>query len=396
MKSWYKKEHILVEYKGEHRPLPINMDILPQYWQEMFLKIIDYKEPDIRLLEGKDICIDIDGAIWVSPNKYCLDHHEPSEITAIMQRLVRWPKFVECFQHPRFAAGKLYRRLKQLFEGVRYETLPIRSKVLYFSDSRATGNFYHWTIESLSRLLLVEPFAKDSYLMLTEKQIKCDYIIASLKRLGIAEERLIPIRKGVRYIVSNLQVVTCSMYATGACSSSGVSLIQDKLSIITQKKPEVSLYIARKPTLGRSIVNQKEFIEVLKRYNIQTIYAEDYSFEEITALLANTKLLIGVYSAALTHVVFMPKGGHVIELASTKFIDFTPSYWDGKYSSVYAGYYYYSLSTACSLNYHLVPCTQKNETDYVLNADIYVDINILKESLKLFTNVENKTNLISK
>jgi len=388
MKSWYNKERYLSKYKAVHRKLPINFDILPEYWKDIFLKINDYKEPDIRLLEGMDVITDIDGVIWLSPNRYCLDHHEYSEIQAIMQRIVRWPNYTEFFSKPRFAAGKLYRRVKQIFDGVKYESLLTQSNVLYFSDSRATGNFYHWMIESLSRLLLVEPFVKESYLMLTEKQMNCDYVIGSLKYLGFREERLILIKKGIRYRVNNLQVVTCSMFATGACSSNGVSLIQDKFCLITQEKAEISLYIARKPELGRSIVNQNEFIEVLKDYNIKTIYAEDYSFEEITALLSKTKLLIAVYSAALTHAIFMPKGGHIIELASTKFIEFTPSYWDRKYLSVYAGYYYYSLSTACGLGYHLVPCTQKNENEYVLSADIYVDIDILENSLNIISNIK--------
>ena len=88
MKPWYNKERSVVEYKAVNRELPINIDILPEYWKNIFLKINDFKEPDIRLLEGKDVSIDIDGVIWLSSNRYRLDHHEYSEIKAIMQRLV--------------------------------------------------------------------------------------------------------------------------------------------------------------------------------------------------------------------------------------------------------------------------------------------------------------------
>lgn len=380
LKPWYETEQLLVDAKTVHRQPPANLEFLSAYWKDIFSKIADQDEPAIRLLEGEDVEIDIDGVIWTSPTEFHLGHHEYSEERVARQRRVHWPSCHEWFTHPRVAVRGLDRWINQAIHGVKRESLPSGCRAVYFSDNRAQGNFYHWMVDALGRLLIAEPWLKESYLLLSAEQMRREYVLESLARLGFRKDHLIPIKKGVRYRASNLQVVTCSIFATGACSSEGVGLVQRRLSI-TKNKPGISLYLARKPSLGRAIANQDEFMDTLRRFGVEAIYAEDIPFDKLTELLGETKILIGVYSAALTHAIFLPGDSHVVELASNKFLTSTPTYWGNRYPSKFAGDYYYSLSTACGLNYHLIPCSQKNENDYVLNANIYVDIELLSQTL---------------
>ena len=141
--------------------------------------------------------------------------------------------------------------------------------------------------------------------------------------------------------------------------------------------------MARKPSQGRRIVNEIEFMKVLKKYGVQLIYAEDVPFEKLVELLGKAILVMGVYGAALTHMIFLPSNSHIIELAPTKFIGPTPSYWGDNYHSKYAGDYYYSLAEACGLNYHLIPCDQQDEDGYLLSSDIVVNLDLLTKTLSL-------------
>src|SRR4030065_431387 len=101
MKPWYEREQLLVDAKTVHRQPPANMEFLSDYWKEMFSKIADQEEPAIRLLEGADIEIDIDGVIWTSSTEFHLDHNEYSEERVTRQRRVHWPTRKEWLAHPR-------------------------------------------------------------------------------------------------------------------------------------------------------------------------------------------------------------------------------------------------------------------------------------------------------
>ena len=379
---WYRAGRIISNARIVHRPLPANISLLPVFWQQIFNEIATQQESSICLLEGVDIEIDIDGVVWTSPTRFCLDHHEFSEKRVVEQRLVHWPLLAEWFAHPRVAARCFNTWLEQAVHGVKRENLPHNCRMLYFSDNRAQGNFYHWIVDSLSRLLVAEPWIKESYLLLSENQIRCKYITDSLAILGFGRDRLIPLKKGVRYKSKNIQIITCSIFATGACSSEGISLVKERLAVVNNK-PEALLYLARKQNAGRAIANQDEFINAIKYYGFKTIYAEDIEFENLVEILGKTKILIGVYGAAMTHAIFLPRNGHVIELAPNKFITQTPNYWGDKYASKYSGDYYYSLSVASHLNYHLIPCSQKNKHIYASNAEINVDIDMLTQTLSL-------------
>jgi hypothetical protein len=380
MNSWYNNDRLLVEERLVHRQLPANIDLLSDYWKEIFSKILIQKEPAIHLLDGEDVSIDVDGAIWMANKSLHLGHHEYSESRVVRQRLnLTRPTAKEWIDHPRMSAGAFYRSIKQKCKRIEYKNLPTSSKILYFSDNRAQSNFYHWIVESLSRLLLAEPWIKDSLLLLEENQFNYKYIKSSLEMLGFSCERVIQIKRGVRYKSKNLQVVTCSMFATGACSTAGVGAIRERLAMLDL--PLNAIYLARKPALGRRIVNEILFMEILTRYGVQTIYAEDVSFDKLVAILGKTKLLISVYGAALTHAVFLPEKSHVVELAGHGFIGPTPSYWGSNYPSPYAGDYYYSLSSASNLNYHLIPCEQKFNGEYMLNSDVVVNLDLLNRVL---------------
>lgn len=384
MNSWYNNDRLLIEERLVHRQLPANIDLLSDYWKEIFSKILIQKEPAIHLLDGEDVSIDVDGAVWMANKSLHLGHHEYSESRVVRQRLnLTRPTTKEWIDHPRMSAGAFYRSIKQKCKRIEYKSLPTSSKILYFSDNRAQSNFYHWFVDSIVRLLIAEPWVKDSFILVSINQLKIAYVLESLEKLGFPKDRLIPLEKEVRYKVKNIQVVSTSILATGACSTEGVRLLQERLAI--HSHPEYKIYLARKPALGRRVVNETEFLKVLKRFGIQLIYAEDLPFKGLIEILGKSKLIVGVYGAALSHIIFLPKDSHLVELAPVKFITSTPSYWNGNYHAQYSGDYFYSLSASCGINYHLVPCKQHDENAYILNSDLFVDLDMLTKTLSSIT-----------
>jgi hypothetical protein len=215
-------------------------------------------------------------------------------------------------------------------------------------------------------------------ILLSEKQINCDYVIESLEAIGIGLDRLVPMVPSELYRIKNFQYVTGAIFSTGACSSPGIKILRNRLVI--EGELNNSIYLARRSSLGRRIINETIFLETLSKFGIQTIYPEDYTLMELRVMLGSTKLIIAVYGAALAHLIFLPTGSCVIEIAPENFITKTPAYWGGNYQAKYAGDYYYSLASASNLNYCIIPSKSKKGISAV-DSDIEIDVSLLTKTL---------------
>ena len=379
--SWAFNKTLLKSGAKSIRRLPSNIDFLPQYWQEMFQRIRIQQEPPIWMLEGDSLTINLDGAIWDERGNLHLSHHEYSESRVIADRLNLKPIFSEWATRPKFAAGKLLRHFKNKQINTLTKQLPGDLNALYFSDNRAQSNFYHWFVDAMVRLLVAGPLIRDSLLLLSESQMGSRYVMESLKMIGFSKDQLVQMTSQCSYRTENLRLITGAIYATGACSTSGIRMLRQQFLVSGVAKHRI--YLARKASLGRRIENEAGFSEILKKFGIRTIYPEDMALPELIELLGKTELLIGVYGAALTHVIFLPKNSAIFEVAPSQFISHTPEYWGKNYPARYSGDYFYSLSEASEINYYLIPCKRTDENVYLLNANLIVDLDILLKTLVL-------------
>ncbi len=384
--SWVESESVLLEENIVNRKLPANIHLLSKYWQEIFNQITIQKQVMVRLMEGGPVEIDTDAIMWTASNRYHLEHHEWSEIRMLTQKVMRWPTPKEIFTRPRGEVKRTLKYLKHRIQKQTTEIVPDDRPALLFWDNRCTSNVFHWFVDALARLSLFDVSVKKSYLLVPEQALKRDYVLQTLNSFGFSLEDLIILKTGVRYRLSRVQAITPAIYSTGGCCQLLVQSVQKKLIIKDFDCTEL-VYLARKPELGRKIVNNDEVDVLLSQYGFQKIYPEDYSFRDLLLLLGKTKVMVSIYSASLGHSILMPSGGSVIEIAAEDFIGQTPLYWEDKYPSQISGDYYYSLSVACGLHYYLVPCKKENPDAWTLIADIHVDLNLARQTIDLALSV---------
>lgn len=67
----------------------------------------------------------------------------------------------------------------------------------------------------------------------------------------------------------------------------------------------------------RTILNEEEFVERLKAYNIESIYLEEYSLEEKVKLFNSASMVISTHSSALTCILFCSSDVKVVEILNT-------------------------------------------------------------------------------
>jgi hypothetical protein len=383
-KTWPVTSKVLQESASVKRPLPSNIHLLSAYWLDVFKEICKQNQTKVRLLEGRFIGVDTNAVLWESSIKCCLSHHEFSEIRMLNSGVMRCPKISEFLSHPRSQLNKLIKHIIFRFQTKTLNLLPTDRPLLIFWDNRCTANVYHWFVDALVRLNLYvkNGVFEKPYLVIPEDALNRAYVLPTLKALGFSLDDILLLKSNKRYLADRIQVITPTIFSTGACSSLAVQYMREKL-ILASENPTEFVYLARKIDFGRRIVNGDEFEDLITKCGFRKIYTEDYSYEDLRVLLGKTKVVIAVFGAALAYMTLMPSKSSVIEIANHDVFTKTPLYWEGNYHAKYSGDYYYSLAVACGLNYHLIPCKKTDASQDTMVADILVDLELTKKTLSL-------------
>ena len=105
------------------------------------------------------------------------------------------------------------------------------------------------------------------------------------------------------------------------------------------------VHVSREGTRRRRLANARDVMGPLGAAGFETVSAEELTFQEQVALASRTEILVGVHGAALTNMIFMPEGAHVIELANPG----------------YPSPAFYALASALGLRYWLVWGRQRDD-----------------------------------
>ncbi len=94
------------------------------------------------------------------------------------------------------------------------------------------------------------------------------------------------------------------------------ALAQDLRLAIRPDLPATSkgrrLYVPRRQT--RRVTNEAEVFEILKKYGFEAIDTDAMSFAEQVDTFSQASAVAAPHGAALTNILFMPPGGHLLEL----------------------------------------------------------------------------------
>ena len=223
-------------------------------------------------------------------------------------------------------------------------------------------------LDALPRLFVALQQHPNASVVLPEQFRSQDYILSSLKALGVENIRFM--RTGNYYFFRRL-IFQTHLAPTGNYHDETVRHMRARLlknlPLNNSTKGE-RIYISRAKAKRRRVINEQELIPVLKKHQFSIIHFEDYSWAEQIAICANAKIMLGLHGAGLTNMLFMPKDSKVIELRREG---------DAHNNC------YFSLASALGLDYYYLQCsTDKLE---VLNANFIVDIFEANKLLKLIT-----------
>ena len=205
----------------------------------------------------------------------------------------------------------------------------IKGKIAYLSLAGLENNYYHWLIECLGRLYLVEKsrFKPDYYILSQNMPFKKEYV----KLLGIDENKIIPAESKqiiqadeliVPDFINNWSFINFrgyQHYQKQYLPSWIGNLYKEKILTNVQETVPKRLYISRNKANYRKVLNEKELIDVLKKYNFEIIYPEDICIIEQINLFYNAEIIISPTGAGLGSIVFAKPRTRVLELCPEYF-----------------------------------------------------------------------------
>jgi capsular polysaccharide biosynthesis protein len=187
----------------------------------------------------------------------------------------------------------------------------------------AGANYYHWMLESLPRLQLLEWAGHETgefdRFLLNEAHHR--FHLESLDLLKIPAGKRQWCSRGKVYQCERLVLPFMPTHRKGFPAWVGNFLRKRLLPAAAPMAPGQRLFISRRGARRRKLLNEAAIETELGRAGFKVVCLEDMSLAEQVGLFAAASLIVAIHGAALTNLVFAAPGTPVIELVAPTFIN---------------------------------------------------------------------------
>lgn len=201
----------------------------------------------------------------------------------------------------------------------------IQNSVVVLSTAEANNNYFHWMIELLPRVHLIERagFKLDqinSYVINTEDR---PYQKETLILLGIPEDKIVKPSQSLHFKADQLIVPALvrgyknQIIPQWACYyTRNLVLSQLSSSCSSQNR---RIYISRKKANFRRIENEEEITDLLESYGFEILSLESFSVLDQAALFSQAEMIVAPHGAGLTNLIFCRPETKILEVFSPEF-----------------------------------------------------------------------------
>jgi hypothetical protein len=237
----------------------------------------------------------------------------------------------------------------------------------------APGNYYHWLIDLLPRVALLKSAENrfGSFDRFLVNGSRAHYEEASLHALGLAQEKILYVGAGDRFLIKDAMIPSMDHFAKVIAPWK-----IDMLRVLGDwqhraKTSACRLYISRQRAAVRRVINESEVEKLLLGANFTIVELESKSWDEQVAMFSNAEVVLAPHGAALANIAFCQPGALVAEI-STK----------GGYKD-----FYLQLAASAQLRYRFIEAQPRIQADEFSfrppeNEDMIVDIASLREFIE--------------
>lgn len=235
-----------------------------------------------------------------------------------------------------------------------------------------SDNFFHFLIDSLPRIfdyLELKKIHHDLQLIINHKK---PFSEQYLYLLGIPEDDIVWIRKNIwveELFYSNNKFVQSNpkntwpnfIYSPNHLKQMAQICLESALKLHKQSNFPEKIYISRAKVGTRVLLNEKDFVQILKVFNIERIFLEEFTVVEQIILMSKAKVIVAVHGAGLSNLIYV-KHALVIE--------FFP--YNKKLSTVYQMHQLGQIGSNRHVLYVLEQVTENQ--DFILELDDFEEL----------------------
>lgn len=199
-------------------------------------------------------------------------------------------------------------------------------------------NWYHWLIQSLPRLKLIEKHLVNIDGVIVPESNQQQAILQSLEYFGIPENKIC--------ILGNRKITTDELFIPHYFSQFNTpfwvsdffrSVAHSKLG---EQQKKQRIYISRNDSSRRRCLNEDDLLNSLAEFNFEKVVLSELSFSDQVATFYNAEIVIGPHGAGLSHCLFCPPNASLVELLPTPDL-LNPGIFHSIANAAKLKYYYY-------------------------------------------------------
>ena len=316
------------------------------------------KEGDIGLFAA-------DGYTSLNSGLYYLKNAKVSSIGIIYKFLFSIKSNIICYTAD-FKKYKFRYLVKQILQAKKIKLDSQIKYIIVFDNYSGPKGFAHWLCDGLTRIAEVNDILNE-YTVLVPEYFKHEKMyLESLSFFNI---------KKIEFLKSNAFTLVPNLYfpshicETGNFNVENLKKLKNIVLTKINKNPfnQKFIYVSRAKANRRFIQNEQETCNLLKKYNFDIIYLEDYSFTEQVQIISQAKMVVSIHGAALSLIMFMKEGSDIMEIRNEN-------------DNINNMYYY--LANASNINYYYLLCQPIMFSKSANNFNLIVDIPYLENELK--------------
>lgn len=181
------------------------------------------------------------------------------------------------------------------------------------SPGSATPNYFHWLVESLPRIAILEEARIEDYCLIVP-ELLAPWQAATLDRLGLEGARRVGFGEQ-HWQIDSLLVPSLLGYP-GMCRPWAAAWLRRRLGVPEREEGTRRLYVSRSRASHRRVSNEDEVLATLDSLGFECVLTEDMTLEEQISLFSQAQFIVGLHGAGLTNVLFAPRRARVLEFMS--------------------------------------------------------------------------------
>lgn len=213
--------------------------------------------------------------------------------------------------------------LAQLLAAKPVSTGKTLGSTLFLTAPASGGNYFHWLLDVIPRFHLLKCAGVDidefDHILFNANNRSFQREL--IRRLELPENRILTLNE-VSVVRTKYGCVTSRpLFRNGIPPKWSVAYLRDLFaSEISIKKSDRRIFILRKPSGKRFLVDQDKIMVKLGELGFEGVRLENYTVAEQARLFASAEVVIGVHGAGLTNLVFSSPQCKVLEIlpANTK------------------------------------------------------------------------------